>query len=181
MVTFSPGTAAERTTGRADGPENVLLPAPAVGWLWWMGAHEGKALTVPAADGRVLEVLLLGPEDGVPIFFHHGTPGAAGIFEALVDAGSSGGAPHAIARAALVPERVISAAPIASPAPIGAEGLDWTARVGRSPLEVDRRSISGSCADYVIEQFRHSLAGGVWGWFDDDRALGSRVAFSNFV
>jgi hypothetical protein len=30
----------------------------------------------------------------------------------------------------LIPDRVISAAPVASPAPVGAEGLDWTADMG---------------------------------------------------
>jgi len=39
-------------------------------------------------------------------------------------------APHSIACAALLPERVIAAAAIASPAPIDAEGLDWTAGMG---------------------------------------------------
>ncbi|SOC49560.1 Pimeloyl-ACP methyl ester carboxylesterase [Blastococcus aggregatus] len=39
---------------------------------------------VPTPDGRVLEVLTTGPEDGFPLVFHHGTPQAAvpyGILE----------------------------------------------------------------------------------------------------
>jgi pimeloyl-ACP methyl ester carboxylesterase len=39
---------------------------------------------VATADGRVLEVLTTGPEDGLPLVFHHGTPQAAvpyGILE----------------------------------------------------------------------------------------------------
>lgn len=140
-------------------------------------------MTIAAADGRELEVLLVGPEDGVPIFFHHGTPGAAGAFDALVEVGAernmrhisysrpgyggstrlpgrsvascvndvvavadalgyerfhstgtSGGAPHSIACAALLPDRVISAAAIAAPAPLGANGLDWTAGMGDENL-----------------------------------------------
>jgi pimeloyl-ACP methyl ester carboxylesterase len=35
------------------------------------------ALQVPTSDGRLLEVLTAGPEDGFPLVFHHGTPGAA--------------------------------------------------------------------------------------------------------
>jgi pimeloyl-ACP methyl ester carboxylesterase len=40
--------------------------------------------------------------------------------------GRSGGAPHALACAALLPDRVISAAALCSPAPYDAEDLDWT-------------------------------------------------------
>lgn len=34
-------------------------------------------LHVPAPDGRTLEVLVAGPDDGFPLVFHHGTPQAA--------------------------------------------------------------------------------------------------------
>jgi pimeloyl-ACP methyl ester carboxylesterase len=145
-----------------------------------VGAHLGTALQVPLADGRELEVVLYGPEDGVPVVVHHGTPGAAGVFQPLVERGAerglrhvaysrpgyggsgrdagrsvascvgdvaaivdalgcerfysvggSGGGPHSIACAALLGERVIAAAAIASPAPADAEGLDWTAGMGK--------------------------------------------------
>jgi pimeloyl-ACP methyl ester carboxylesterase len=41
--------------------------------------------------------------------------------------GASGGGPHALACAALLPERVVSVACLATLAPFGAEGLDWYA------------------------------------------------------
>lgn len=41
--------------------------------------------------------------------------------------GHSGGGPHALACAALLPERVRAAAVISSPAPFDADGLDWFA------------------------------------------------------
>jgi pimeloyl-ACP methyl ester carboxylesterase len=44
--------------------------------------------------------------------------------------GVSGGGPHALACAALLPERVTSAAVVGSVAPFGADGLDWMARMG---------------------------------------------------
>lgn len=144
-----------------------------------MGAHEGTARKVSVVDGRELEVVVYGPEDGVPIVLHHGTPGAAGLFDSLAEVGAergirhitysrpgyggstrhpgrsvadcvadvvviadalgherfhsvggSGGAPHSVACAALLPDRVISAAAIATPAPLDAAGLDWTAGMG---------------------------------------------------
>jgi pimeloyl-ACP methyl ester carboxylesterase len=64
---------------------------------------------------------------------------AAGDAAALADhlghdrfltAGWSGGGPHALACAALLPDRVRAAATIAGAAPFDAEGLDWTAGMG---------------------------------------------------
>jgi pimeloyl-ACP methyl ester carboxylesterase len=49
--------------------------------------------------------------------------------------GASGGGPHALACAALLPERVIAAVAIASPAPIDAEGLDYFADMGEMNAE----------------------------------------------
>ncbi len=44
--------------------------------------------------------------------------------------GWSGGGPHCLATAALLPDRVLSAATIGGVAPADAEGLDWTAGMG---------------------------------------------------
>jgi pimeloyl-ACP methyl ester carboxylesterase len=49
--------------------------------------------------------------------------------------GGSGGGPHALACAALLPGRVAGAATIAGVAPSGAEGLDWLAGMGEENLE----------------------------------------------
>jgi pimeloyl-ACP methyl ester carboxylesterase len=46
--------------------------------------------------------------------------------------GWSGGGPHALACAALLPDRVRAAATIAGVAPYDAQGLDWTAGMGES-------------------------------------------------
>lgn len=149
-----------------------------------MSVWELEALSVSVDDGRLLEVVVAGPADGKPLFSHHGTPGAAGIFDPLVKIGAergvrhitysrpgygrstrhpgrtvascvtdvtaiadalgydrfyslggSGGGPHSIACAALLPERVIAAASIASPAPVDAVGLDWTAGMGKENVE----------------------------------------------
>jgi pimeloyl-ACP methyl ester carboxylesterase len=50
--------------------------------------------------------------------------------ETFFVAGASGGGPHALACAALLPARVRAAATIASVAPIDAEGLDWLDGMG---------------------------------------------------
>jgi pimeloyl-ACP methyl ester carboxylesterase len=50
--------------------------------------------------------------------------------ERFVTIGWSGGGPHALACAALLPDRVLAAAAIAGVAPYDAEGLDWTAGMG---------------------------------------------------
>jgi pimeloyl-ACP methyl ester carboxylesterase len=131
------------------------------------------------ADGRQLEVLSTGPEDGLVLLFHNGTPGglvafpdmaaaAAGrrlrtvmyarpgygdstarpgrrIADAAADVaavldglgarqfvtvGWSGGGPHALACAALLPGRCLAAASLAGVAPLQAGGLDWIAGMG---------------------------------------------------
>ena len=89
-------------------------------------------------------------------------------YERFYSVGSSGGAPHSIACAALLPDRVISAAAIASPAPLDAEGLDWTAGMGkenvaelaaaqaaatassRHYLEREADSMLGTSADEIV-------------------------------
>jgi pimeloyl-ACP methyl ester carboxylesterase len=49
--------------------------------------------------------------------------------------GISGGGPHALATAALLPERVVAAAALASVAPYDAAGLDWLAGMGEQNIE----------------------------------------------
>jgi pimeloyl-ACP methyl ester carboxylesterase len=52
--------------------------------------------------------------------------------ERFLTMGWSGGGPHALACAALLPERIRAAATIAGVAPYDAQGLDWTAGMGES-------------------------------------------------
>src|SRR4051794_5119938 len=49
--------------------------------------------------------------------------------------GISGGGPHALAAAALIGDRVVAAAALASVAPYGAEGLDFFAGMGEQNVE----------------------------------------------
>jgi pimeloyl-ACP methyl ester carboxylesterase len=152
-------------------------------------------LTVPTQpsslllpSGRVLDVWLAGPEDGTPLLFIPGTPGAGLPFPPTVEAleerelryvafsragygsstrspsrtvadvvddakavlasigadrtwvvGWSGGGPHA----ALMPERVLGTALIASVAPYPAEGLDFMAGMGAENVEEFQAALDG--------------------------------------
>jgi pimeloyl-ACP methyl ester carboxylesterase len=55
--------------------------------------------------------------------------------ERFLTVGWSGGGPHALACAALLPERTIAAATMASVAPYDAAGLDWLAGMGDENIE----------------------------------------------
>jgi pimeloyl-ACP methyl ester carboxylesterase len=89
--------------------------------------------------------------------------------------GHSGGSPHALACAVLLPERVLAAVCVAALAPFEADGLDWfagmaaagaaelrAAAVGRSALEDQLTS-----TEFDPEQFTaadHAALAGPWGW-----------------
>jgi pimeloyl-ACP methyl ester carboxylesterase len=64
----------------------------------------------------------------------------AGTFVAL---GWSGGGPHALACAALLPGRCLAAATVASVAPYGSPGLDWLAGMGTDNLEEFAAALAG--------------------------------------
>jgi len=163
--------------------------------------------------------------DGVPVFWHHGTPNigapprplfaaaqrlglrwvsydrpgyggstpvrgrdiasAAADTARVADAlgidrfavmGHSGGTPHALACAALLPERVLAVVGGAGLAPFGAEGLDWFAGMAPSSEASLRAAVAGRAAMEA-----HEAAGGEdgpafipadwaalegeWGWF----------------
>jgi len=141
-----------------------------------------EIITVP--DGRQVEFIAAGPEGGMPLVLHEGTPVGL-VFPPLIPAaavrrglrcvvaarpgyggstsrpgrrvadvaadtatvldvlgatefvtmGWSGGGPHALACAALLPGRCRAAATIASPAPYDARGLDWLAGMGPENAE----------------------------------------------
>jgi pimeloyl-ACP methyl ester carboxylesterase len=50
-----------------------------------------QRITVPAAGGRVLEVLVAGPDDALPLVFHTGTPSGLIGYPPLADAASARG------------------------------------------------------------------------------------------
>lgn len=65
--------------------------------------------------------------------------------------GVSGGGPHALACAALLPERVVAAACLAGVAPYDSPGLDWTAGMGEDNVAEFGAALAGETAlgDYL--------------------------------
>ena len=89
--------------------------------------------------------------------------------------GHSGGASHALACAALLPERVRAVVAVAPMAPYDAEGLDWFAGMCRSGQDSLRAAAEGRAAkerheaqaEYDPEMFApadHAALGGTWSW-----------------
>jgi pimeloyl-ACP methyl ester carboxylesterase len=92
--------------------------------------------------------------------------------------GHSGGAPHALACAALLPGRVTAAVAVASLAPFDADGLDWFAGMVASAEASLRAAAAGreekeryeaSGVDYDMEFSEADLATlkGRWSWFGE--------------
>jgi pimeloyl-ACP methyl ester carboxylesterase len=65
--------------------------------------------------------------------------------------GHSGGGPHALACAALLPERVTAVAVLASLAPYGADRLDWFALMAPSSVAALRAATEGRAAKEAYE------------------------------
>jgi len=147
------------------------------------------------ADGRDIDVLTAGPEDGRPLVVHEGTPvglvlnarlgnaaaerglrpvlaarpgyerstprpgrrvgdvaaDVAAVLDELgvrefVTIGFSGGGPHSLACAALLPERCLAAASVAGVAPYDAAGLDFMAGMGPENVEEFQLAARGAAA-----------------------------------
>ena len=84
----------------------------------------------------------------------------AGLLDALgagrvATWGHSGGGPHALACAALLPDRCTAAATLASVGPYGAEGLDWLAGMGEANVQEFELALAG--AEALEPAIRQSL------------------------
>jgi pimeloyl-ACP methyl ester carboxylesterase len=88
--------------------------------------HVGRTVSAAAADAAAIADAL-----GVDRFYTWGV---------------SGGGPHALACAALLPDRVVAAATLASVAPRDAPGLDWLAGMGDDNLDEFGRAADGEHA-----------------------------------
>ncbi len=149
-------------------------------------------MTARTGDGRSLDVLVTGTPDGLPVVFHHGTPGGVAVYGPMVAAaaerglrlvlygrpgyagstpqpgrrvadaaadvavilddlgadqfvtvGWSGGGPHALACATLLPGRCLAAATLAGVAPYSADGLDWLAGMAEDNVNEFGAALAG--------------------------------------
>ena len=75
--------------------------------------------------------------------------------------GISGGGPHALACAALLPDRVTSAASLGAPAPFAAEGLDWLDGMGDGNIVEFGAALDGEDAlRPLLEEEAAAMLGG---------------------
>jgi pimeloyl-ACP methyl ester carboxylesterase len=120
--------------------------------------------------------------------------------------GGSGGGPHALACAALLPDRVIACVAFASPAPYGAQGLAWLAGMGQDNVdefgaalagEVTLRAYLAAATDQLRSIDASGLAGmlrtllpdadlevlddDVAGWLHDGFNVGLRDGFEGWL
>ena len=148
------------------------------------GPDDGEALIfhmgTPSAASMYAPLVELGAERGIRhvVYLRPGYAGSdrcegravadcaadvAAVADALgverfYTAGRSGGGPHALACAALLPGRVIAAATIAGCAPPNAEGLDWLAGMGQENLDEVAAAEAGEAELLAfIEPFRTKL------------------------
>jgi pimeloyl-ACP methyl ester carboxylesterase len=100
--------------------------------------------------------------------------------------GHSSGGPHALACAALLPDRVLAAVSIAGLAPFGSEGLDWyagLAAAGEAELRAATRGREAlerhiAASEFDPEQFTpadFAALDGEWGWIGRIAADGART------
>jgi pimeloyl-ACP methyl ester carboxylesterase len=165
---------------RAAAERGIVLAFPSRAGFGGSSRQEGRTVASAAADAAALAD-------------HLG-------HDRFLTAGWSGGGPHALACAALLPDRVLASATIAGFAPYDAEGLDWTAGMGednqieyplaaRDPagsLEWMRPRVEAMAeieAEQIVAELRSIIsevdAAQVTGEFGDNLAASFRGAFAN--
>jgi pimeloyl-ACP methyl ester carboxylesterase len=134
-------------TGR---PSRKLLEAAGARNLRYVSVtRPGYAGSARRPGRRIADVV----DDAVAVLDHLGA-------ERCVTMGWSGGGPHVLACAALLPDRVLAGAAIASVAPYPAEGLDWLAGMGRENIAEFGAALAGSAQlQAFLEAEAPALAG----------------------
>jgi pimeloyl-ACP methyl ester carboxylesterase len=150
-------------TPNTGAPPEPLFPAAAERGIRWV-SHDrpgyGASTPQPGRDVAAVAGDVAAIADALGI----------GTFAVM---GHSGGGPHALACAALLPGRVLAVAAGSGPAPFDAEGLDWFA--GRSGAADVRAAAAGraayekylATAEWDPEIFTpadHAALAGDWAW-----------------
>jgi pimeloyl-ACP methyl ester carboxylesterase len=91
----------------------------------------------------------------------------------FVTSGSSGGGPHSLACAALLPDRCAAAATVAGVAPYDAAGLDWLAGMGEDNVEEFGAAVAGEeqLRPFLVHAREAMLAAGVEALVESMRTL----------
>ncbi len=146
-------------------PAPLFAAAERLGVRWVSFDRPGYGGSTPVPDRRVASVA----GDAARVADALGV-GRFAVF------GHSGGGPHALACAALLPERVLGAVSVAGLAPYGAPGLDWFAGMSPSGVASLRAALAGraekeryeaSDPPYDPEMFTpadHAALSGGWSW-----------------
>jgi pimeloyl-ACP methyl ester carboxylesterase len=93
-------------------------------------------------------------------------------FESFATWGISGGGPHALACAALLPDRVYAAAAVGSPAPYEADGFDWLEGGEQNVVEFNAVLQGETAVRPLLEQWHGAMnAGGAEGMRDEWASL----------
>lgn len=119
------------TPGCAVLPPQAMADAEAQGWRLITFSRAGYGTSSRAPGRNVAQVV-----DDVTVIMDR-----LGV-ERFATWGVSGGGPHTLACAALMPERVVAVACLSGVAPYPAEGLDWFAGMGELNVQDFKRTIA---------------------------------------
>jgi len=146
VETWVEGPADGRALIFIHGTPGAGLPDPAGvrvaadrGWRWISWSRPGYAASTRQQGRSVADIAA----DAAAVLDH------LGIDEAYV-VGHSGGGPHAIACAALLPDRILGAATIGGVAPYPADGLDWLAGMGPENVAEFNETLKGPEAERAM-------------------------------
>ena len=183
-----------------DGPGRAAMTV-----LWHHGSPQTGALLEPlllAAAARNIRLLSYGRPSygGSSPLLGRDVGSAASDVHQLVDSlgvdrfavmGASGGGPHALACAALIPDRVTAVACFASLAPFGSEGLDWYAGMagdGPSLHAAERgreaRALYEETAEFDPESFieaDYEILAGSWAALNSDVGVASAAGMDGLI
>jgi pimeloyl-ACP methyl ester carboxylesterase len=152
-------------TPQLGAPPEPLVPVATELGLRWVSfdrAGYGGSTRLPGRDVAAVAADVAAVADALNI-------------ERFAVMGASGGGPHALACAALVPDRVLAAVSIAGLAPISADGLDWFTGMAAAGEAELRAACAGrpvleshlQAADFDPELFTaadHTALAGPWSW-----------------